>query len=119
MDDLLKEPSGMFENFCRMSLQDFEYLLRQIEPIISKRNTSFRNSVPAKIRLAITLRFLATGDSYKSLYYLFKVSSQLISAIVPEVCSALINVLKDLVKVFIILFKKCELYKCNYPFFTR
>jgi len=29
MMDLLKEPSGLFENFCRLSAQDFELLLRE------------------------------------------------------------------------------------------
>ncbi|CAH2015154.1 unnamed protein product [Acanthoscelides obtectus] len=41
------------------------------------------------MRLAITLRYLATGDSFQSLHFLFKVSPQLISTIVPEVCKAL------------------------------
>ena len=30
MMDLLKEPSGLFENFCRLSAQDFELLLQKI-----------------------------------------------------------------------------------------
>lgn len=100
--ELLHEPSGEFENFTRMSLSDFEYLLTLISPIISKQDTQLRDSIPAKIRLAITLRFLATGDSYKSLHFLFKVSSQIISKIVPEVCSAINQVLKNEVKVKIL-----------------
>jgi hypothetical protein len=85
-----------------MSLSDFEYLLTLISPIISKQDTQLRDSIPAKIRLAITLRFLATGDSYKSLHFLFKVSSQIISKIVPEVCAAINQVLKNEVKVKIL-----------------
>lgn len=100
--ELLYEPSGEFENFTRMSLSDFEYLLTLISPIISKQDTQLRDSIPAKIRLAITLRFLATGDSYKSLHFLFKVSSQIISKIVPEVCAAINQVLKNEVKVKIL-----------------
>ncbi|RXG56953.1 hypothetical protein Avbf_13659 [Armadillidium vulgare] len=30
--DLLKEPSGCFENFCRLSSHNFEYLLKNISP---------------------------------------------------------------------------------------
>jgi len=100
--ELLYEPSGEFENFTRMSLSDFEYLLTLISPIISKQDTQLRDSIPAKIRLAITLRFLATGDSYKSLHFLFKVSSQIISKIVPEVCAAINQVLNNEVKVTIL-----------------
>lgn len=99
MTDLLKEPSGLFENFCRMSAQDFEYLLQKIEPYISKKDTKWRKAIPAKERLAVTLRFLATGDSFKSLHYLFKISPQLLSYIIPEVCRALIKEVGNSIKV--------------------
>jgi len=78
---------------------DFEYLLSKVSPIISKKDTHWRLAIPAKLRLAITLRYLATGDSFKSLHFLFKVSSEVISKIVPEVCTALNTVLKDQIKV--------------------
>ncbi|CAH2011873.1 unnamed protein product [Acanthoscelides obtectus] len=97
--DLLKEPSGRFENFCRMSFEDFEELLQKIEPVVSKKDTRWRKAIPGKERLALTLRFLASGDSFKSLHYLFKISAQLISSIVPEVCSALIKVLSNVIQV--------------------
>lgn len=98
-NELLHEPSGQFDNFCRMSYVDFEFLLNKISPMISKDNTSFREAIPAKYRLAITLRFLASGDSYKSLHYLFKVSTQSISIIIREVCKAINVVLRDEIKV--------------------
>lgn len=93
------EPSGEFQNFTRMSLEDFSYLLNKISPVVSKQDTQLRQAIPARMRLAITLRFLATGDSYKSLHYLFKVSPQIISKIIPEVCAALNETLKDEIKV--------------------
>lgn len=95
------ELRSSFKNFLRMSSTDFENLLCLIGPIISKNNTNYRDSIPAQERFAITLRFLATGDSYHSLMYLFKVSVPSISRIVPEVCNALIEVLKYTVKVSI------------------
>ncbi|XP_074039919.1 uncharacterized protein [Leptinotarsa decemlineata] len=99
LEDLkFQEISGQFQNFVRMSSQDFELLINMIGPKITKLNTRMRMAVPVKERLAITLRFLATGDSYTSMQYLFKVSKQLISSIVPETCRALIEVLKKYVK---------------------
>ncbi|XP_030760537.1 protein ALP1-like [Sitophilus oryzae] len=92
------EYKGSFKNFCRMSSSDFEHLINLIGPKIQKSDTRFRDAVPVVERLAITLRFLATGDSYQSLMYLFKVSKQLISLIVPEVCDALIECLQENVK---------------------
>ncbi|CAH1999221.1 unnamed protein product [Acanthoscelides obtectus] len=96
--ELYAEPAGEFDNFVRMSCSDFEYLLQKISPMIAKNDTDWRDAIPVKVRLAVTLRYLATGDSYRSLHYLFKISSQVISLIVPEVCLALNDVLKDLVK---------------------
>lgn len=93
------EDSGEFSNFCRMSLTDFEFLLNKIESLIRKQDTPMRIAIPTKIRLVITLRYLATGDSYQSLHFLFKVSHQVISLIIPEVCKAINSGLKDQIRV--------------------
>ncbi|CAD7088081.1 unnamed protein product [Hermetia illucens] len=69
-----------------------------IRPLITKRDTVMREAIPAEIRLAITLRYLATGDSYASLSFLFKVSTQSISKIVPEVAKSICSALKDYIK---------------------
>ena len=37
-------------------------------------DTNYRDSIPASVRLALTLRFLATGDSHASLMCLFRIS---------------------------------------------
>lgn len=86
LNELVAEPSGEFHKFTRMSLTDFEYLLSQISSKISKQDTQLREAIPARIRLALTLRYLATGDDFQSLHFLFKISPQLISNIIPEVC---------------------------------
>lgn len=82
-----------------MSSTDFENLLQIVGPRVAKKDTHFRKAIPVQDRLAVTLRFLASGDSYSSLQYLFKISKQAISRIVPEVCSALVNGLKYEIKV--------------------
>jgi hypothetical protein len=88
-----------FRNFFRMNNSNFEYLLSMIAPKIIKKDTSFIQAIPASQRLAVTLRFLASGDSYTSLGYLLKISKQAISYIVPEICDALIIALQDYIKV--------------------
>jgi len=73
--------------------------------MITKQNTRFRESVPADMKLAITLRCMATGDSFMSLMYLFKVSKQFISSVLPAVLKAIIESLQDYVKVnFLLLY---------------
>jgi len=73
-----------------MSPTGFESLLEVISSQIGKDITHLRETISPNVRLTVTLRFLATGDSYTSLMYLFKMSKQLISNIVPEVCEAII-----------------------------
>jgi hypothetical protein len=64
-------------------------------------DTQFREANTVREWMVITLRFLATGDSYTSLQYLLRVSKQstLISRIVPEICNAITEALKECIKV--------------------
>jgi len=71
-----------FQNFTRMSSEDFKKIICLVGPLIYKQNTNMRPAITVQIRLAVTLRFLATGDSYSSLQYLFKISKQIISTII-------------------------------------
>ena len=83
--------SGLYKNFTRMSPSEFEFLNNFIGEKISKKDTAFRKAISVQERLVLTLRFLASGDSYVSLQYLFKISKQAISCIVLEVCEALLK----------------------------
>nr|CAH7769119.1 unnamed protein product [Callosobruchus chinensis] len=91
--------SSHLKNFTRMTAEDFERLIILVGPKISKMDTKFRKAIPVQDRLAITLRFLATGNSFTSLQYLFNVSKQRISIIIEETCNALIQALKEQIKV--------------------
>jgi len=88
-----------FSNFTRMTPSDFEELLQMVGGKISKCDTRFRETIPASIRLAVTLRFLASGESFTSLMYTFGISKRSISRFVPEVCEAIITSMKRFVKV--------------------
>ena len=50
-----------FRQFHHVDREDFEELLRMVEPYISKTDTVMHNSLKARERLSITLLFLATG----------------------------------------------------------
>ena len=54
-----------------------------------------RLPISAEEKLAITLRFLATGESYESLIYQFRVHRRTIGKFVPEVCKVIFNCLKS------------------------
>jgi hypothetical protein len=71
--ELQAEDPETYRNVFRMSVPKFQELLELIEPLIKKQNTQFRQALPCKIKLEITLRYLATGDSVRSLALLFRV----------------------------------------------
>lgn len=48
-----------------------------------------RPSIPAGERLALTLRYLATGENFRSMQYLFRIPPSTISTIIPEVLDAI------------------------------
>lgn len=53
-----------------------------------------RKPLKVGLKLAATLWILATGNSYASLQYSFRVDESTISKFVPEVCAAIIEVYK-------------------------
>ena len=77
--------NGWFKNFIRISAEDFEKLVEAITPYVKKQDTPFRKAISVTEQLAVTLRFLASGDSYASLSYLTKISNSSISEIVPRI----------------------------------
>lgn len=92
------EPND-FRNFLRMNGELFDELLALVTPQIKKKNTIMRDAIPVSQRLSITLRYLATGNSFEDMKFLTAVSPQSIGQIVIETCTALINNLKGFIKV--------------------
>lgn len=88
-----QEINGQFQNFMRMTSTDFDLLINLIAPKIAKSEKIFRKPISVQERLVVTLRFLVTGESFTSLQYLFRMSKQVISNIVPEVCEAILLML--------------------------
>ncbi|CAG2257297.1 unnamed protein product [Mytilus edulis] len=73
----------------------FDELLNRVGPRIKKTDTLFRRALSPGLKLAITLRHLATGDKYSTLQYDFRVARNSISKFLPEVCRAIVDEYKD------------------------
>ncbi|XP_041826075.1 protein ALP1-like [Melanotaenia boesemani] len=84
-----------FQGLLRMSAEEFDYVLHKVAPLITKKNTRWRLAITAKERLALTLRYLATGESFASLSFHFRFGESTISMIVIETCKALHQTLRD------------------------
>jgi len=93
------EDECLFKNHLRMSQTLFEDLLSKVTPLIEKQDTLMRECIPVKIKLQITLRYLATGDSYSTLEALYRVPRPTISRFLAEVLTAIYVVLEDQIKV--------------------
>ena len=59
--ELEMEDPRAFANFVRMDIQQFHHLLDLVTPYITHKDTLMRDAIPPAERLAVTLRFLATG----------------------------------------------------------
>lgn len=57
-----------------------------------------REAISVNERLSITLRYLATGNTFEDLKFLSAISPQSISSIVLETCQAIITSLKTYIK---------------------
>lgn len=87
---------ALYFNFLRMNANIFEDLFSIVGPGIEKQ-LCVREPISARTRLEICLRYLASGDSMKSVGYAFRVAPNTVSHIVHEVCFEIWNKLKDIV----------------------
>ncbi|XP_075684243.1 uncharacterized protein LOC142652483 [Rhinoderma darwinii] len=85
----LRSHPEKFRSFCRMSVATFDILLVQIRTGITYKDTNMRRCISPEERLLVTLRFLATGNSYHSLHFEFLLGVSTISAIVTGTCVVL------------------------------
>ncbi|KAK3893765.1 hypothetical protein Pcinc_002424 [Petrolisthes cinctipes] len=73
----LEDPQAL-NVWIRLNNPHYHHLLEFVTPLIEKQNTQMREAVTAGERLVITLRYLAAGESQKSLAMQFRISRNLI-----------------------------------------
>ena len=67
VQELRFEDESEYKKLLRMTPQDFQEILGLIQDDITKAKTNMRDSVPANMKLAVTIQFLVTGDNYTNL----------------------------------------------------
>ena len=77
-----------FTNYMRMTPEFFEMIKTRLEPCLARQATNYRAPISVGEKLALTIRYLATGESYTSLSCQFRVGRSTISKFLPEVCRA-------------------------------
>ncbi len=86
----VEDPAG-FQNFVRCEPAMFQEMVERLTLIISKQDTNYRKALDPGLKVSITLHYMATGDSSKSLQYGFKVAYNTICLLIPEVCAAIVE----------------------------
>nr|CAI5840130.1 unnamed protein product [Callosobruchus analis] len=86
--DLLQD-NERFHMYFRVTKTQFEEIHEFIQSDIHKKDTTFRRAISTKERLAICLRFLATGSSFRSLGFNYRMGFSTVREIVQDVCDAI------------------------------
>nr|XP_039260615.1 uncharacterized protein LOC120336901 [Styela clava] len=89
VQELRLQRPAYFKEYFRMSTKEFDKLLGIVGPKIEKLTTTYRRPISAAERLAVTLRFLATGDSYRTIANSYRLGISTVSLIVPDTCRPL------------------------------
>ena len=96
MRELERESQGDFINYMRMEPRMFHELLLRLTPRLTKQDTNYRRALEPGLKLAITLiRYMATGDTYHSLSYSFRVPHNTISGVVKEMPADIVSEYED------------------------
>lgn len=99
LKEILKTDADDYKNYFRMSDNLYNKLLSMVKPFLQRQDTNMRQCISAAERLAVTLRYLATGRHFEDLKFSVIMSPAAISQAVIETCEALIFVLQNYMKV--------------------
>lgn len=78
-----------FYRYFHMSPTRFDDLLNRVKPLISRKTTQLRESVSAEERLAVTLRYLVTGDSMQTISFSYRLGHSTVCYIIEDTCEAI------------------------------
>ncbi|XP_031327530.1 uncharacterized protein LOC116158823 [Photinus pyralis] len=87
-----------YANYFRMKEACFDDLLEMVKPYLTKKDTIMRKAISAEERLAVTLRYLATGRNIQDLKFSVIMSPAAISKAIMDTCQALLYVLQSYIK---------------------
>ena len=72
-----------------MDVPHFDEIVRTFSPLLHKKDTNLRECIKPEEMCCVALRYLASGESFRSLEYQFRISKKAIAYIVQEVCRAI------------------------------
>lgn len=92
LPQLITNPQYCLKKFIRIDKLTLDYIVAKVKPPLEKFSR-FRATISVEEKVIITLRFLATGETFESLQFQFLVAANTISGIVKNTCKAIIRIL--------------------------
>ncbi len=89
--ELRNEDPRSFKNFMDMPKDMFDEIVQRLTPRIIKKTSNWRAPFDPGLKVALTLRHLASGATYRDMQYAWRVPQNTISEVVREVCEAIIE----------------------------
>lgn len=91
MVELRNEDPRSFHNFMRMPSAMYDEIVQRLTPLLTKKTTNWRAPLEPGLKVALTLRHLASGARYSDMQYAWRVPHNTISLVVREVCEAIVE----------------------------
>ena len=95
MVELRNEDPRAFQNFMRMPPAMFDEIVQRLTPALTKETTNWRAPLDPGLKVALTLRHLASGAKYREMQYGWRFPHNTISLVVREVCEAIVEEYRD------------------------
>ena len=73
----------------------FQFLVERLYPRLIKRDTVTWKSIKPDKKCCLFLRYIASGESFRSLEYQFRISRRTISRVISTVAKAIIHEMQD------------------------
>jgi len=90
MQELEMEGEGDFRHLLRLEPVMFREILERIRPRINATTTNQGKPIDPGVKLALTLRHLATGEDYQSLHFQWRCHPNIIATVIRDVCRAIV-----------------------------
>ena len=91
MVELRTEDPRAFQHFMRIPPAMFDEIVARLRPRLTKPSTNFRPSLDPGLKVALTLRHLASGTTYRNMQYAWRVPHNSISKVVRDVVHAIVE----------------------------
>ena len=83
--ELEKEDPDFYFDYFMMYPEQFKIIHNLIKPHIQIKKTNWRQPMSTEERLVVTLRYLATGESKRSLQFQYRIDRSTLTSIISDV----------------------------------